>query len=173
MKEETITESRDKVPLVLRSDVVPADVDAVRAITESTGFFRPDEIDVAVSLVEERLAKGEESGYHFLFAEEESRTAGYACFGPIACTVGSYDLFWIAVHADFQGKGLGKTLLRDSERAIGELDGRRIYIETSSKPQYAPTRNFYLTCGYTEAAILEDFYAPGDSKVIYVKVIEG
>jgi ribosomal protein S18 acetylase RimI-like enzyme len=171
MRKEMSRQSVGAAPAALRREVVPGDTGAVRAITGSTGFFRPDEIGVAVSLVEERLAKGLESGYEFLFAEVENQTAGYACFGPIACTVVSYDLYWIAVHADFQGRGLGKMLLRESERTIEELGGRRIYIETSSRPQYDPTRKFYLACGYREEAVLEDFYAPDDSKVMYVKVL--
>jgi ribosomal protein S18 acetylase RimI-like enzyme len=172
MREEMTIQSMGAAPAVLRREVVPTDAGVVRAITGSTGFFRRDEIDVAVSLVEERLVKGPASGYEFLFAEVEGQTAGYACFGPIPCTVASYDLYWIAVHADFQGRGLGKLLLRESERVIEEMGGRRVYIETSSRPQYDPTRKFYLACGCREEAVLEDFYAPGDSKVIYVKALD-
>jgi hypothetical protein len=51
------------------------------------------------------------------------------------------------------------------------MGGRRIYIETSSRAQYEPTRGFYLKCGYRQETILEDFYAPGDGKVIYVKAL--
>ena len=44
-----------------------------------------------------------------------------------------------------------------------------MYVETSSRPIYRPTRQFYVKCGYTEDALLEDYYAPGDGKVIYRK----
>ena len=44
---------------------------------------------------------------------------GYACYGPIAVTIGSYDLYWIAVDQSCQGKGLGKVLLAEAERLIG------------------------------------------------------
>ena len=37
--------------------------------------------------------------------------------------------------------------------------------------QYAPTRAFYLRCGYEIAAELPDFYEPGDGKVIFVKTL--
>ena len=46
----------------LRHELVPADRQAVRAIVERTGFFSPAEVDVAVELVDERLARGEASG---------------------------------------------------------------------------------------------------------------
>ena len=54
-----------------RTEPKPDDIAAIRRIVASTGFFRPDEIAVAVELVEERLARGlEASGYHFVFAED-------------------------------------------------------------------------------------------------------
>ncbi|MGO8751054.1 MAG: GNAT family N-acetyltransferase [Thermoguttaceae bacterium] len=152
-----------------RYQVNPEDRDRVRTIVQSTGFFGPHEVDVAVELVQERLVKGPASGYHFVFAERDGRTVGYACYGPITVTHGSYDLFWIAVDQSCQGKGLGKTLLVEVERLVREEKGRRIYIETSNRPQYASTRNFYLRCGYALEALLKEFYAPGDDKAIYVK----
>jgi D-alanine-D-alanine ligase len=155
----------------LREIVRPSDLDAVRDIVASTGFFSSAEVDVAVELVQERLTRGVASGYHFVFAERAGRTFGYACYGPIACTIGSFDLFWIAVHDDFRGHGLGRLLLRTSEQKIAQAGGRRIYIETSGRPQYEPTQQFYEHCGYTREAVLAEFYAPGDDKVVYCKAL--
>ena len=155
-----------------REDVRPGDPEAVREIVTSSGFFHPSEIDTAVELVEERLARGEASGYHFVFAEVDGEAAGYVCFGPIACTAASWDCFWIAVHERFRDKKLGSQLLARMEQRIGELGGRRIYVETSSKAQYEPTRAFYERRLYRKEAVIEDFYAPADSKVIYVKVLD-
>jgi GNAT superfamily N-acetyltransferase len=157
--------------IITRDTVQPSDAAAVRAITESTGFFYPDEVDTAVELVEERLAKGLKSGYHFIFADLADRTVGYSCFGPIACTKSSFDHYWLAVSADQRGKGLGTALITATESAIRALGGTRIYIETSSRPLYDPTRAFYLARGYAKEAELSDFYGPADSKVIYVKVL--
>ena len=157
--------------VTLRRDVRAGDPEVVGAITESTGFFYAEEVATAVELVDERLAKGDASGYSFVFAEDGGRTIGYACFGSIACTKASFDLYWIAVHADGRGRGLGTTLLDESERLIREAGGSRIYVETSSRPLYEPTRAFYLARGYREEARLADFYGPGDAKVIYVKEV--
>ena len=57
-----------------------------------------------LELVEERLAKGTASGYYFVLVDQEDRLAGYSCYGPIPGTVSSSDLYWIAVHPDFQIK---------------------------------------------------------------------
>jgi GNAT superfamily N-acetyltransferase len=154
-----------------RDAVREGDPEIVRAITESTGFFYSEEVDTAVELVEERLAKGPRSGYHFLFAESEGRTVGYSCFGPIACTKASFDLYWIVVASDTRGQGVGSMLLEESERVIASMGGKRIYVETSSRALYDPTRAFYSARGYAEQAVLKDFYGPEDSKVVYCKLV--
>ena len=159
------------VSITLRYEARAGDPAVVRDITDSTGFFYAEEVGTAVELVDERLAKGEASGYSFVFADEGTRTLGYACFGPIACTKASYDLYWIAVHADARGKKIGTLLLDESERLIRAAGGHRIYVETSSRPLYDPTRAFYLARGYREEARLAEFYGPGDAKVVYVKVV--
>jgi ribosomal protein S18 acetylase RimI-like enzyme len=157
--------------LKLRFEPEAADLERVAELLGATQFFSSDEIAVGVELVAERLEKGQASGYEFLLAEQERQLVGYTCFGPIPCTRGSYDLYWIAVHPEWQGRGIGAQLLAQSEQRIVPLGGRRIYIETSARPQYSPTRAFYERCGYRQEALLADFYAPGDDKVIYGKAL--
>ena len=157
--------------LTLRYEVVPSDIRIVREIVESTGFFHPPEVDVAVELVAERLQRGVASGYFFVFAERGGQPVGYSCYGPIACTTSSFDVFWIAVHRDAQQDGLGKRLMSLTEDLIRAQGGRRIYVETSGRDNYLPTRRFYDRCGYMFAAELPEFYGEGDSKVIYLKVL--
>jgi ribosomal protein S18 acetylase RimI-like enzyme len=158
--------------LFFRHEAAPDDCLAVKEIVASTRFFSEEEVGVAVELVEERLAKGPASGYHFVFAERDGQMLGYTCYGPIALTAASYDLFWIAVHREHQGQRIGKILLQKSEELIRAAGGRQVYIETSNRGQYASTRGFYLRCDYREAAVLKDFYSLGDDKVIYEKVLE-
>ena len=157
--------------LSFRQDVILTDRDDIREIVTSSGFFSSEEIGIAVELVDERLVEGEKSGYFFLFAETGGSVVGYVCFGPIPGSLHSYDLYWIAVHENFRRQGIGKDLLTKSEELIAGRGGRRIYIETSSRPQYRPTQAFYKGCGYQETAFLEDFYAPGDGKIILVKTV--
>ena len=154
-----------------RYAVEKADAERVRRLAEITGFFHADEINIAEELVLERLDKGKESGYEFVMADHYGRLAAYACYGPIPGTESSYDLYWIAVHPDFQGKGLGRRLLSEVERLAKAAGASRIYVDTSKRAQYASTRAFYESCGYRLESVLEDFYAPGDGKVIYAKVM--
>ena len=153
----------------IRHEIQHNDGERVYRLLEITGFFSPAEIQVAVDLIEERLAKGPKSGYHFVIAEQYGRFAGFTCYGPTPCTTASYDLYWIAVHPDFQGRGLGKKLLIDTENLIKKTGGARIYADTSQRAQYASTRAFYENCGFRLEAVLDDFYSPGDGKAIYCK----
>jgi len=152
-----------------RTSVTEADGQHVRDILISSGFFYDFEIDVAEDLVKEYLKSGEDSGYHFIFADVEGKTVGYTCFGDIPCTKSSYDIYWIGVHENQRGKGIGGLLLREAERKIDELGGNGIYLETSGKEKYLPTRNFYLKYDYKIEAHIKDFYDYGDDKVLFVK----
>jgi ribosomal protein S18 acetylase RimI-like enzyme len=96
---------------------------------------------------------------------------GYGSYGPIPCTAASYDVYWLAVHPDFQRKGIGRLLLHRIESRIRESGGERIYVDTSQRLQYASTRAFYESLGYSLESILPDFYAPGDGKAVYCKVL--
>ncbi len=157
--------------ITYREEVKPSDIDHVRQLVASSGYFSPEEIEIAVELVEERLSRGIRSGYFFLFAELEQNIVGYTCFGPIPATMYSYDVYWIAVHNNFRRAGIGKALMAHTEELIGKQGGKLIYIDTSSRKQYSNTRSFYAKCGYRKEAFLKDFYKPGDGKIIYVKAI--
>ncbi len=152
-----------------RDEPHAADLARVREIVAATGFFSAEELQVAIELLDDRLAKGPASDYRFLFAEEDGRVVAYAAYGRIALTRSSWDLYWIAVDPVAQGRGAGKALLLECERRIALAEGERVYVETSSRSQYLPTRRFYERCAYEVAATLGDFYAPGDGKVIFVK----
>jgi GNAT superfamily N-acetyltransferase len=165
--------------LALRALDGQADVDAIERITRLTGFFSEEEVGIARELGETCLLHGEPSGYLISVAElpaasssnAEARIVGYSCFGPIPATESSYDVYWIVVDPTLQGQGVGRELLQHSEGIARARGARRIYIDTASRPQYAPTHRFYERCGYTQAAFLQDFYAPGDGKVIFVRAL--
>jgi ribosomal protein S18 acetylase RimI-like enzyme len=159
--------------VTFRYDALPADVAEVRELVAKTGVFHDHEVDVAVELVQERLNLGPPSEYEFIFAEEEGRLLGYTCFGPITITQGSFDLYWIAVRKDMQGRGLGKQLLAETMRLIEQAGGRKLYIETSARAEYAPTRAFYERSGCQLEATIADFYSVGDAKLIYVLDVPG
>lgn len=155
--------------ITLRTELRPGDLEIVRRLIRATGFFSEEEEAISLELVEERLLDGEASGYEFLFAERDREVLGYSCYGRIPLTQSSFDLYWIVVDPNAQGTGVGRRLIRATEAAAMAAGATALYAETSSRPQYAPTRAFYIGCGYAIAAELPDFYARGDGKVVFVK----
>jgi D-alanine-D-alanine ligase len=147
----------------------PEDRDGILKFMVETGFFHDYEMEIAREVLDEALGKGPEGHYQSYTAELDGQPVGWVCFGLVPCTQGTYDLYWIAVSRQSQGRGVGADLMRVAEKLIAERGGRVIVVETSSRPLYHPTRQFYLKLGYREESHLHDFYAPGDGKVTFVK----
>jgi ribosomal protein S18 acetylase RimI-like enzyme len=160
----------DTPRIALREELRPEDAAVIEALVRATGRFSPAEVAIAAELVEEGL-RSPQGDYRFVVADRDGRVAGYSCYGAIPGTRTSFDLYWIAVDPPLQGCGLGRRLLAWTERSIAGLGGRRVWVDTSGRPDYAPTRAFYGAAGYRVEATLADFYADGDDKVIFVKLL--
>lgn len=158
-----------------RDAVRESDRQAVRRLVATTGFFSAEEQDIAVELVDEALSHGDASGYEFIFtdSDEPGDLVGYACFGPIISRPGSYDLYWIAVAPSCQRHGLGRQLMEEVEARLTRRRAAEMFIDTSGRAQYGPTRAFYERMGYVRHELVPDFYSPGDDKVVYRKQLTG
>lgn len=159
--------------LRFREQLTGLDPSRIERLVRDTGFFSLEEISVARELADDGLSEGVSSHYHFLLAEIGEILAGFACFGRIPCTESAWDVYWIAVSPETQGKHLGRQLLQWVEKNIQIAGGTQVYADTSSRPQYGPTRGFYTRQGYQQAAEFPDFYAPGDGKIIFGKILGG
>lgn len=158
-------------PTVFRDYLTETDLDQIEALVRSTDFFSPEEIAIARELADDTLIRGDAGHYRFILAEKDRQLGGYACFGRIPGTRSAWDLYWIVVAPDFQSQGLGRAILDHVEAHVESAAGDRLYAETSSRKQYEPTRGFYRRSGFDQAATLPDFYAPGDGKIVYVKLL--
>ena len=146
---------------------------AVLGIITRAGNFTSDEIDIAMELVDEWLAGGEASGYITQVLDDSSSgergVRGYVCFGPAPMTEGTYDLYWIAVDPDDQGRGFGRQLLAAAEDDVRARGGRLLLIETASQDSYTATVRFYERAGYVVVSRIEDYYRVGDDKLVFAK----
>lgn len=141
------------------------------ALTQATGFFHSDEIEIVREMFESFAAHPDSDEYIWIVYRqaENAPPLGFACYGPASLAVGTYDLYWIVVDKNHQDKKIGSALLNAMERDLQQRHARQLYIETSDKPQYAPTRAFYERRGYALIAHFRDYYDVGDGKVIYFK----
>jgi len=152
--------------------VRPLEVDdkpAVMAILQNTPEFKPIEVDVAGELIDAYLEDPRGSGYDTLVAETDGAIVGYICYGPRPLTVGTWDVYWMAVNRQLQGQGIGRALLEQAEADIKARGGRLIMIETSGTPLYATAQRFYQARHYELAARIADFYEPGDDLLVFTK----
>ncbi|HEY9450898.1 MAG TPA: GNAT family N-acetyltransferase [Gemmatimonadaceae bacterium] len=161
------------VPLRL-GELVPGHRDRLAEILHGTGAFSDDEVLVGIELFDAAMTSESsppnQSDYSFLGAfTPEAQLVGYACYGPTPGTDRVYDLYWIAVDAAAHGAGIGTAILTEVERRLQRRHARMLVAETSSRSDYAATRNFYDRRGYAESARVREFYAPGDDRIIFTK----
>jgi D-alanine-D-alanine ligase len=161
------TQTINRTPLIRRATA--HDRDAVLALVNQPKFFRPDELEVAREVFDDAVKGGAQGHYQSFVIEDHGRLAGWVCYGPTPCTLGTFDIYWIAVAPDRQGRGLGRMLMQFAEKEIEKRGGRLAVIETAGRSDYESTRKFYERLGYSEAARVRDFYSPGDDKIISVK----
>jgi ribosomal protein S18 acetylase RimI-like enzyme len=149
----------------------PADRGRIQQILLATARFTAQEIGWAMELVDLVFAGRQDYETHVL-EQPDGAVQGYALFGPTPRAEGVWDLYWIAVDPEQQGKGLGQVLLRFVENEVRRRFGRMLLIETSSKRSYAPTVRFYQRAGYREISRIKDFYRIEDDKVVFSKNLE-
>jgi len=150
----------------------PADTPTLLALARETGVFKPHEIQALEEVLDDYHAEDSAAGHLSLTYEKDGAIIGFAYYAPAAMTERSWYLYWIAVRKGTQAKGVGSKLLRHVEEDIARRQpGAVLFIETSSMPHYELTRRFYVKHGYDQEAVLRDFYAPGDSMVVFRKVL--
>jgi len=152
--------------------LLPQDKEHIHNLLVSTGAFRPEEIKVAMEVVNFTL-RHRKKGDYFIFCalNESDEIIGYICFGSIPLTESSFDLYWIAVNPHYTRRGIGRKLLNLAESFCRKKGASRIYIDSSSSPNYQAARCFYTKNLYRPICQLHNFYRLGDHKIIFVKEI--
>lgn len=152
---------------------VREDIGPLKVILEATGVFRPEEIEVAVELMEIVVEEPEQQDYlMYTGVDDTGHVQGYYCVGPTPMTERTYDLYWIAVSPAAQGKGGSKELLDHCIELVRSRGGAKIIAETSSQQSYDRTRAFYKKHGFVEEARIRDYYSAGDDLVVYTRTIQ-
>ena len=140
-------------------------------LAEYTGFFRPVEIEILREVVLD-YQKAPDKDYSFFEETRDGKLAGFVIFGRTPLTDFSWDIYWIAVAGDMQGRGVGRRLVQRTEETILKNNKKAVIrIETSGKEQYEATQIFYRKTGFTQAGTIPDFYSDGDDLLNYYKTI--
>jgi len=146
------------------------DCAAIREMLVDCQAFSPEEVRVALEMVEAGLLGGLEGDYPLFVAELDGRACGYVCIGRTPLTLSTWHLYWICVHPHAQGRGLGQALQRHVEEFIRARGGERLVVETSGRPDYERPRRFYERAGYHALGRIPDYYKSKDDCIFYCKV---
>jgi ribosomal protein S18 acetylase RimI-like enzyme len=144
------------------------DREPLAALIRRIETFSPQEVEVAIELVDITLTAGTKD-YTILVADRGGQLVGYVCYGPTPMTEDTYDLYWIASAPEVRGQGVGAALVSGMEGDLRRRKGRLIRVETSATEAYGPTRGFYASMKYGEEARIRDFYKVGDDLIILTK----
>ena len=150
---------------------LPQDRESIIEVARLSGLFPPE----GIAEIEATLASffaGQAGGEQWLVSILENRAAAIAYYAPERMTDGTWNLYLLAVHPEQQGQGLGGALVQQVEQDLLQASARVLLIETSGVPDFAGQRAFYVRLGYHEEARIREFYAPGDDKVVYWKLLQ-
>ncbi|WP_206816887.1 GNAT family N-acetyltransferase [Chroococcus sp. FPU101] len=148
----------------------PDDKKALMAIASVIGLFSQQELEELGAMLAEYFDDHLGSD-HFWITYEDSQPVGVAYYAPEPFTYGTWNLYFIAVHPDRQGEGLGGKLLHYVEQMLTARGERILLVETSGRPSFERTRAFYRKNGYDEEARIREFYKAGDDKIIFRKAL--
>ncbi len=140
------------------------DLTDIRRVLDTSGLF-PSEM--LADMAEPFLDGASLSSW--LVAIGGGRAVAFAYCEPERMTEGTYNLLAIAVGSDHQRSGVGGALLRHLESSLRRADGRLLLVETSTDPDQDGARAFYAGQDFTEEARIRDFYAPGQTKIVFWK----
>lgn len=136
----------------------------------ATGVFKPHEIKALGEVLYDYFDFERDMNDHRCATiVDDDGPAGFVYFAQDTMTFGTWDMWWIVVDPKKHGRGLGRRLVDHCETEIRSAGGRILFIDTSSLPEYEPTRKFYESLGYEPHAVLCDYFSDGDSKVIFRK----
>ncbi len=151
--------------------VTPNDMTALKAVIDANELFPSNMLDDMKS----DYFEDENSRDIWLTYEDEKPVArrslavGIAYCAPEKMTEGTWNLYLIAVHPDYQGQGIGTSMVRYIEQMLAARGERILLVETSSLASFEGTREFYRKCGFDQEARIREFYQAGEDKIVFRK----
>jgi len=149
-------------------DTIAADSEALLAIVEGSGQFDGDGLAHVRATLESYLEGNREELW---FTADDGEPVGVAYCAPEPVTDGTWNLLMLWVRPDRQGRGHGSALVSHIEKALAERGVRLLIVETSGLDEFASARAFYGKCGFHQEARIRSFFADGDDKIVYTKLL--
>lgn len=147
---------------------IPHDTSALLALAEATGLFESDQIEELAQMLNQHFSNETDSQGIWL-TDYDNEPVGVAYVAPERMTDGTWNLYLIAIHPNYQKQGRGAVLLRYVEQMLAERGERVLLVETSGTDDFEYVRAFYRNNDYVEEARIRDFYTDGVDKIVFRK----
>ena len=145
--------------------VEKADIPELKKVLDSSALFPSYLLD---DMISDYLSNEKSTDIWFTTIDQgKPISIGYCA--PERLTEGTYNLYAIAVNKNQQGKGIGKKMMEYIENELRKNGNRILIVETSGKPEFELTREFYIKCNYKKQAVIPEFYEKGDDKIVFWK----
>ena len=140
------------------------DLPALKAVIDANQLFPSDMLDEMIS---DYFNNEDSNDYWFTYDNGKPVAIGYCA--PEKMTEGTWNLYLIAVHPNYQGSGYGTSMLHYIEQKLAQSGERILLVETSGLKSFERTRKFYQKCGYNKEAQIREFYQAGEDKIVFRK----
>ena len=140
------------------------------SIIEASGQFDTDGLAHVANTLDEHFSN---PGQAIWLTAIDGEPVGVAYCAPEPVTMGTWNLLMLWMKDGFSGQGFGSALVKEIESQLLARDARLLIVETSQLPAFEAARSFYERNGFKREAEIENFFAPGDNKVVYTKPMDG
>jgi len=144
------------------------DIPALKLVLDTLELFPSEMLEAMMA----DYLHNPESGDYWFAATEQDQPISIGYCAPEQLTEGTYNLLALGVKSDIQSKGIGSEMVGYIEGLLAAAGHRILIVETSSTEAFQSSRNFYEKQGYTQEAVIRDFWSDGDDKVVYWKRLQ-
>jgi ribosomal protein S18 acetylase RimI-like enzyme len=133
-----------------------------------------------IDATDEDDAEEAEESYHNQGLDEQyvltlnGAIIGVTGLRPIEGTDRRAWLSWTYMHPDYQGRGHGKTMMKELLEIAKGYDVHKLFVTTSDyidpeddEPLYQKAIELYLSMGFQEEFSIPDYFEPGESQLLY------
>lgn len=150
-------------------ETIQADSEAVLAIVRDSSQLDENGFVHVQEILNNYLA-GESDDLWFTADDDEPVGVAYCALEPV--TDGTWNLLMLWTRRDRSGQGHGSALVSRVEKVLTERNARLLIVETSGLPNFETARAFYSKCGFAQEARIKNFFAAGDDKIVYTKMLQ-
>ncbi len=144
------------------------DLPALQEIVAATEMFPPEMLP---DMIAGFLDGASDEIWHVHATDPDGDVTGFSYTRAEPLTEGTWNMLALAVHPARQSTGVGRRLTEAVEAQLRANGARVLIVDTSGSDNFAGARSFYGRCGYTEEARIRDYWAAGDDKVTFRKLL--